>query len=218
MEHSNKKLFFSIVIIFTLLLTGCSKFHFNTLGDSDNQTEPTQAVVQEDGDSETINGQVEDSLNDDSVAEDNEPTKKLEEPGTSNNIQPTANTELMIYSINADTLEKEAAIALIPKGSEITPELIVNTVVESMADKTLMIGIDSVETKDDAIIVSFSADKPPVQDVGAGGLEGFILDAIAQSLLENLDNYSKVIYRIEGGAYVTDHIELGIDEVYLGDN
>ena len=111
----------------------------------------------------------------------------------------------------------EPKTALIPNNEKITPELIVTTVVESMADQSLNVGIDSVTTKDDTVIVSFKSNQPPLVNVGAG-IEASILDAIAQSLTENLKDYSKIIYRVDGKAYVSDHYELGINEVYLGDN
>lgn len=126
----------------------------------------------------------------------------------------TETKDISIYSINSETIEKEAVTALVPADTEITPEFIVNTVVDSMADESFMIGIDSVTTNNDVVIVSFLDDQPPVVNVGAGA-EGEILDAIAQSLLDNLPDYNKVIFQIKGEAYVTGHYQFEKDHVYM---
>ena len=121
----------------------------------------------------------------------------------------------MIYVVNNST-GLDPVTALVPADSEITPQLIVDTVVESMADQSLVVGIESVTTQDDVVIISFYSDQPPLSNVGSG-LENAILDALAQSLTDNLDDYNKIIYRVEGNAYKSGHIELDIDEIYFED-
>ncbi len=103
---------------------------------------------------------------------------------------------------------------MIPDDTEISAELIIDKVVEAMADKSLQIGIESVTTDADKIIVSFYSDQPPLANVGAG-IELAILDAIGQSLIDNLPDYNKIIYQVEKGAYVSGHMVLGIDEAYF---
>ena len=127
-------------------------------------------------------------------------------------IAPPENMEITIYSIDSDSCEKVAVSVLM---SEVTPEYIVDEVVSAMQDEGFLVEVDAVIPERDTVIVSFKADAPPVTDVGAS-VEGTILDAIGQSILDNMSVYSKIIYRIEGGAYVTGHFELGIDEVYIG--
>lgn len=123
--------------------------------------------------------------------------------------------ELSIYSISAETAEKISVIAMVPSDTEITPELIVDKVVESMEDESFTIGIDSVTTSDDMVIVSFTGDQPPVRNVGSS-VEGGILDAIAQSLLDNLsDTYHKVVFRVMDGPYASGHYEFDINHVYM---
>lgn len=134
---------------------------------------------------------------------------------TSEVTQPLDNMqELSIYSIDKQTAEKISITAMVRADKELTPQIIVDKVVESMADETFVIGIDSVKTSDDTIIVSFKDDQPPVTNVGSG-VEADILDAIAQSLLDNLPDYHKVIYRIMDGPYETGHFMFGVDTVYL---
>lgn len=122
--------------------------------------------------------------------------------------------ELSIYSIDSQSAEKISITAMISSGKEITPEMIVDKVVESMVDETFMIGIDEVTTDGDAVIVSFLDDQPPVTNVSSS-VEGEILDAIAQSLLDNLEDYHKVIFRVLGGPYESSHIMMDQNTVYM---
>lgn len=126
-------------------------------------------------------------------------------------IAPPENIEVTIYTINANTLEKVAVSVLM---ADVTPESIVAEVVSAMRDGAFFIGINDVIPQGDNVIVDFKSNTPPVVDVGAS-VEGVILDAIGQSILDNLPEYSGVIFRIEGGPYHTGHIELGIDEIYI---
>ena len=129
-------------------------------------------------------------------------------------LAPKETKEIVIYTLNSETLEKKAVTALVYLESELTPELIMEQVTDAMEDDYFYIQIDSITTEGKNIIVSFCADSTPVCNVGAS-VEGVILEAIGQSLLDNLPEYSGVIYRVEGGAYQSGHIEIGIDEVFI---
>lgn len=209
MKRYNKYLILILVLISIFIITGCNSFSIDTFknpDEYDNKTDnnispsPTNKPDVNDIDKPIDIGLL-------SNLENDEPTPTI--------IQPIENTQLLIYIVNSST-DLEAVTALIPADYEITPELIVDTLVNSMADQSLIIGIESVTTKDDSVIVSFYADQPPLANVGSG-LEYAILNAIAQSLTDNLDDYNKVIYRVEGGQYISGHIELGLDEVYHED-
>lgn len=213
MKRYNKKFTLITIIACSLVLFGCKNIKLDTYNDANSDKTKKQVT------SQPI---------DKTKGSDDEKSGKDITPGAESGkdeiigradapvtimIQPVANVELVVYTVN-DNTEVEATTAAIPKDTEITPQLIVDTVKEAMAEKSLMIGIESVTTEGTAVIVSFYHDQPPFSNVGAG-YETSILDAIAQSLLENLDDYNKVIYRVEGKAYNSGHIELGIDEGYL---
>ena len=121
---------------------------------------------------------------------------------------------LPIYTLNVETLEPEAVSVLI-QATEITPELIVDKVIETLEDQGYTIEVESVTTQEDAVVVSFYKDQPPV--TFGSSAEGAVLDVFAQSLVDNLEDYSKVIYRMEGEAYASGHFEFGINQVYLED-
>lgn len=214
MKRFNNKLILITILTCILILSGCNKIRLSTY-DASKEEAGTKVTLDQNNKEIPIDGQdnaIKDADISPTIAE---PTEKPSP--VSVGIQPTANKQLMIYTIDSNSGDIGPSTALIPEGEAITPELIVDTVVESMADESLMIGIENVSTEGDAVIVSFYSDQPPLKDVG-GGIETAILNAIAQSLIDNLDNYSKVIYRVEGNAYVSDHYELGINEVYLVEN
>lgn len=225
MKRSNK--YFMLVIMITVIfLAGCNKFSLDFNKGNEEKT-PSDAVksleeigkLEEEEDKDET-GMVSDSsaIKSDTQEEkanesaSSETTTPTETP-TEIPIQPSANIDLPIYIVNAETAEIEPVTALIPEDSEITPELIVATVIESMADQEIILATDQVTTEGKAIVVSFIKDKSPASDMGAG-YEIAILDAITLSLTDNLKNYDGVIFRLEGKAYQSGHIELGINELW----
>ncbi|HKL80181.1 MAG TPA: hypothetical protein VJ888_07065 [Mobilitalea sp.] len=211
MKRHNKK-FLLIMIIFCMLsLFGCKNVRLNTYKNSDEakiakEQEINQNQQEDDNNNnESPTGSADNDVID--VTDTKEPTPAA--------IQPVANTELIIYNVNINA-EIETVPVLIPEQHEITPQLVVDTVTASLADNSLTVGVESVTTTGDTVIISFYADKSPSKNIGAG-FETSILDAIALSLFDNLEDYNNVIYRIEGNAYSSGHIETDIDEVYLSD-
>ncbi len=207
MERINKKLLlFIIICLSTLLFAGCDLFSFDFINSSEEDTSVITLAPAEDQSVATI------------APEDNktEDTKTTVTPGTSPTpaVQPAATADLSLYTVNMDTGVTEPFTATVAKNTDITPELIIEKVVEAMADRSLEVGVEYVKTEKDTVIVSFYRDKAPLNE---GGIiyEGPILDAIAMSLIDNLKDYNKIIYRAEGNAYVSDHIELGINEPYM---
>jgi hypothetical protein len=205
------------MLIGTFLFTGCSKFSFGTFDESKEGANTKATIVPENN-----------KNTDTEIGATESPDEPTEAPGTEDAavseddvtptpvpIQPIPNIELPVYTVNADG-DIEPVTALIPEGSEITARLIVDTVVEALADQNINVGIDDVTLDGDKVIVSFKKGTPPSQGLGSA-YEGAILDAFAQSLIDNLQ-HCKVIYRLEGGAYLGGAYEFGIDEVYLGDN
>lgn len=211
MKPCNKNIALILIASVIISLSGCGNTKnktYNVYEKSDNEIEDNV------------------SSNDDIDISDNTDVKEVgilnadaankgDDNPTPTAIQPIQNIELMIYIVNSNA-DLDPVYALVPADKELTPKLIVDTVVDSMADQSLFIGVESVTTQGDTVIVSFYKDQPPLKDVGAG-FESAILDAIAQSLIENLDEYNKVIYRAEGGPYISGHLEMGIDEVYFED-
>jgi len=188
-----------------MLFVGCKKKDIKE--DNNNQTTTQNSENKGDAkvdDSSSTSGKTETT---DSVKEGTTDSVKKDTP----DLPETK--EMLIYGIQNETLESQQVSVSIPKKSKITAEFIVDQVVDVFAENSLDIGIDSVTQEGDKVIVSFKADKAPLTNVGAG-VETTILDSISMSLLDNLDTCKNVIFRVEGKAYTSGHIELGIDEVY----
>lgn len=132
-------------------------------------------------------------------------------------VTPSATKEISIYTMNENTQDVESVSAFVSEDTKITPEFIVDKVTDSLAERLIDVGIDSVTTEKDTVIVSFLSDAPPVVQVDLT-IETTILDAIAQSLVDNLPEYPKVIFRIEGKEYKSDNLSFGLNSVYLDGN
>ena len=131
------------------------------------------------------------------------------------NIAPPEHIEVTIYTLNPDSLEKEAVTVLLTVEDELTPELIVEQVVDAMEDEGFYLGINDILIEGDSVRLDFKSDAAPVIDVGAS-VEGSIIDVLAQSILDNLPQYKKIYISIEGGPYHSGHLEFELDDVYLG--
>lgn len=213
MKRPSKKFLLITLLVCIFMLVGCDKVKFGTYNASseeDNQKATSEQEMNQEEEAKNNKSENDNGKSTTNIA----PEKTETATPTPSDIKPKANLELPIYTLNPDKGEIEAATAMISESNEITAELIVNKVVESMADKSIVIGIENVTTEEDTIIVSFYSDQPPLTDVGAG-IETAILDAIAQSLIDNLSEYNKVIYLVEGKAYTSGHIEMGVDEAYF---
>ena len=211
MERLNKKILLITLLVSIFMLVACDKVKFDTFKGSE---ENGQDITSEQETDQDLNEE-----NNNSVEEEEATTVDPEQSDetitkTPSEIKPKANIELLIYTLNPDNGEIETVTAMISESDEITPNLIVDEVVESMADKSIVIGIENITTEADTITISFYSDQPPLTNVGAG-IEIAILDAIAQSLIDNLPDYNKVIYQVEGKAYKSGHIELDVDEAYF---
>ena len=130
-------------------------------------------------------------------------------------IAPLENLEITIYTLNSDTLEKEAVSVLVTIEDELTPEFIAEQVVDAMEDEGFYLGINNIIPEGDSVRLDFKSDAAPVIDVGAS-VEGSIIDVLAQSILDNMPQYKKIYISIEGGPYHSGHLEYELDDVYLG--
>lgn len=180
-----------LVLILTMaLLSGCGKKEENNV-DSGQTTE-------------VMSSEAENKEQDEQKSENNEEEVVVENQGPK---------EVPIYSINDTSLESEQTYVTV---EELTPEAVVLAVVDSFEEHSLEVGIDSVTTQEDTVIVSFQYGKAPLSTVGST-VEETILNSIADSLLDNIDSCKKVIFRAEGDAYESGHYAFGIDEVYAAE-
>lgn len=137
-------------------------------------------------------------------------------PVEETNANGMKNEEIDIYTINETSLELEDIKAAVSYEGELTPQIVVDAVTDSFLEHGIEIGIDHVETEGDMVIVSFTGEdknKAPVCNAGTG-VEGVILDAVSQSLLDNIDSCKEVVFRIEDKAYESGTFAFDYDQAY----
>lgn len=118
--------------------------------------------------------------------------------------------ELPIYTINHDN-GIVPTVSLVDKSRTINAELIVNEVIANFDMKII---ISSIIENDDNVIIDFSSESAHMHNVSSSTEES-VLDAIAYSLLDNLDKCEKIYYRINDSKYNSDNIDIAIDEPYV---
>jgi len=129
-------------------------------------------------------------------------------------VAPSGTTELPIYTISGDLSELTAITALLAEGEEITEQAVTDAVVDGLADIGIYVTVNYVQKKDNVVVVDFATDSPPVSQVGAS-IEGLILDAFGQSLLDNVSECDAVGFSVDGGDYASGHFEFSKDDIYL---
>lgn len=129
-------------------------------------------------------------------------------------VAPSGSKELPIYTISGDFTELTDVTALIGENEEITEQLVTAAVIEALADNAIYVKVNQVTQNGEVVIVDFDASAPPVSQVGAG-IEGLILDAFGQSLLDNVDGCNAVSFSVDGGDYASGHFEFSKDDIYL---
>ncbi len=129
-------------------------------------------------------------------------------------VAPSKTTEVPIYTINGDLTELTAVTALIGEGEEITEQVVCEAVIDALADNAIYVTVNEITKNGTVVIVDFEATSPPVSQVGAS-IEGLILDAFGQSLLDNVEGCNGVSFSVDGGDYASGHFEFSKDEIYL---
>ncbi len=133
--------------------------------------------------------------------------------GESLTVAPSKTTELPIYTISGDLTELTAVTALVSEET-ITEQIVTDAVVEALEGSLIYVKVNNVFYKDNVVTVDFDATSPPVSQVGAS-IEGLILDAFGQSLLDNVPGCKGISFTVDGGMYSSGHFEFAPDEIYM---
>lgn len=155
-----------------------------------------------------------DNLPEPSVTPDHSVTPTSAPDDVTLTVSPSHTTELPIYTISGDLKELTAVTALVVDGEEITEQVVADAVAEALADNAIYVKVNDVVRKEDVVIVDFDATAPPVSQVGAS-IEGLILDAFGQSLLDNLSDCKGVGFSVDGGKYSSGHFAFGENDIYM---
>lgn len=142
--------------------------------------------------------------------------KKVDTPKVTQepNVTPLSKEKSIdIYTIDEENGESVSETVYLMDGEKVNAKNIMNQVIELFSMHSIFIQLDKVTGKKDTLYVSFKKKGAPAKDVSAN-VEEIILESIAKSLLDNLDDYTKVIFQVEGGPYKSDNMTMKKDEVY----
>lgn len=118
---------------------------------------------------------------------------------------------ITVYSINSDTMTLIPVSVRKTNGGQLTAQSITSLVLSSLNDDRIK--VDDVTVEDDKVIVSFSSKGRPIRDCNKK-MEDLILECFANSLLDNVKNCKKVIFRCDGKEYRSSQYNFTINEVY----
>lgn len=109
----------------------------------------------------------------------------------------------------------EEVTSLVAGDGTMTPKELVDYITATMEDVSVTVTVSDVTVEDTSIIVDFDSTSVPVRYANAR-LEGAILDALAQSLLDNFTEYTSVIFRAGGEAYQSENKTFDRNYIYMG--
>jgi len=122
--------------------------------------------------------------------------------------------EIYFYTVNPDTFETEAVSAVVEGGFADDPSELLLLICDSLEDAGYEIGINSAEIDGDNVVVDFQSGTFPVTGLSEVE-EKAVLDAIAQSLLDNLAEQNGVVFQVMGEAYESENFSFGQYYVYM---
>ena len=143
----------------------------------------------------------------------NEPDNEPEITKTIPGKDDTKVVTLRYYTVSGDG-QLERATSMVQDTTAITPELVLDFLIDSLEDESLVLKVESVTIADSVCVISFD---DTIYDIASEGerIEDAVLDAIAQSILDNVPEVSSVRYLINGGKYVTDNNSFTQDSAYM---
>ncbi len=125
---------------------------------------------------------------------------------------PLPKDDIIIYSLNPDNFEK-IAISVKVESETITLFDLAKKIAGSLEDESFSVKVKDAYFEKTTAVVDFSEEGAP--GVSSPNYEANLLDCIAQSIIENYESCTAVVFRIDGGAYKSTNFSYGIDEAYL---
>lgn len=135
------------------------------------------------------------------------------QPKVTQQVTESGETEFQVYTIDMDTMQSAREMVYLMKGEELNAENILKKVIELFKINAIEIEVNGIKQKKDVMYVSFAKNSAPVVDVSQK-VEEVILESIAKSLLDNLEDVDKIVFQVDSGAYKSENLELGKNEVY----
>ncbi len=145
-----------------------------------------------------------------------DPDNRVSESPTNTVISGENLSSIRIYTVDADSESVVSKVVMVRANTEVTPSLILEYLADSFKDESLKISFDSVDFSNETCIVSFTDSIYSIASQSVG-LEEAVLDATAQSILDNVDGCLAIVFRINNGAYETSNFTFDLNYVYMDD-
>lgn len=136
-------------------------------------------------------------------------------PGKNNDTKTELIT-LRYYSVSSTNSANQTAEVMIEAEKEITPELIMEYLMDSLEDEEILLKVNKITLEDMICNIDFDSSINYIAEDSAV-TEVHILDAFAMSILDNCENVKGVSFTINGQRYKTMNITFSEGEVYLSD-
>lgn len=140
-------------------------------------------------------------------------TDKKTTPSSPIPTQKSTMETLSIYTIDSDTMTL-VPVKVKKSTDKLTPEYITSLVEENLDDETVR--VYSVEQENERVYLSFYRDGKPFVKCSKK-MENLILNCFANSLLDNLEECKKIVFRCEDKAYKSANYSFKINEVYASE-
>lgn len=142
-----------------------------------------------------------------------EPVSTSDRPEVTQMTTESGEVGIQVYTINMASMQSVSETVYLMEGEEVTAENILKEVIELFKVNTIEIEINGIKRKKDVMYISFAKESAPVIDVSKK-VEEIILESIAKSLLDNLEDVDKIVFQVDSGAYKSENLELEENEVY----
>lgn len=120
---------------------------------------------------------------------------------------------ITIYSINSDTMSL-IPVSVKKVSNDNSLDYICSLVQENLDEKDIQ--ITECRQSGKKVIVSFSSQGKPVKNC-SNKMENLILESFANSLLDNVEGCESIIFRCDGGAYVSSQHSFEKNEIYASE-
>ena len=125
---------------------------------------------------------------------------------------PELKNDIIIYSLNSVDFSK-VAIPVMIDSEKLTLFDLVKKITVALEDESFSVKVGNARFEKTTAIVDFVPEGSP--GVSSPTYEASILDCFAQSIIENYESCTAVVFRIDGKEYVSSNFHFEIDEAYL---
>ncbi len=143
-------------------------------------------------------------------------TKEPQPEAIAEEVIPTPKSNMQtitLYTIDTNNMVV-SPIVVKKENHSLTAEYVTKLICKNLNDDE--ISIYRIKQNGKRVIISFAKNGKPIKNC-TKKMEGLILDCFANSLLDNVENCSEVVFQCEGKAYRSQYRSYKKDEVYASE-